>query len=1712
MPKNVEANTKITTNKEQPSSESIIQWPRLTFSPSTGDSNISSYIKGLEEAIAANFGVNYTSLIRTGKEWTPPIPKYTTVPNNHPDYLFYKDLRKSLINNYASELQRASTVNQKLYGIIWVTLSRESKYAIERLPEWTQVAAPPEEQPAEVAQDPVQPANDADEQPEEPERRPRRRRGGQGRGERAGRGRGRGRGRNQPAAVNENEDEDGGDGRGGGNENQLPPGPIIPNPPASELHPVYSMSTSVVHTLEQLWEAILRTHIIAPSGPRKASNDIFQATESYRSTKMDNKESLSSFKERFIFALKRVTIIGGTPEAEGIATTRFIKALDPARFAEFWKDLDTSVTMGGRSPPRTIEEAFQLAYDSLVKVNTTFRYSNVNESQVLLTDAKSKGKDKNNKGYKGSRPQHHPSNKHKNNDKDTKKNHNKGKEKNGKNNNNNNKSSKKGEQRGDVTCYFCGRLGHFQSDCLSYKAAQAFSKKRHEQNQDEAHGEGPRNRVSWGPPPDRDRGKTPQDGRGTDRSTSFVTNNRRFIDSDEEDEESSVLMTNEADEDHTGYVILDGASSTNIIKDRHLLTNIRPAPRPLSISGITDGPSIVTREIGDLPYFGVCYFDERASANVLCQAKIEDKFKIDYRQGKYFKVQVNEDIIVKFRRQGMKYVCPNFVFTKLTGDVNESTGETDEHAKVHSTSERNEFTEEQPERARKRKNPPVSVPDPPSVDQVLKPHPKRVLETLKLQRNMGYPALSSMRGYVSKGNILNIPITSKHVEEAIAATNGKTTEEMKGKAQPNRLSLPKTITTQVGSKLITLNIDVMFLNSHAFLITVSEPIYYTTSSYLRKRTWSDLGTELMRVISAYVGKGHLVTKVRSDNEGCVVASKQILELKGIEVDLTDPESHVFIVESKIRWIKERSRTILHSTHYEPPDAIIPWLPRFVVFCLNIVPKSRTGLIPREELTGLKVDAKRDIRACWGDIVELYKTPKIMNSMQERSVTCIALAPTGNSTGSWFFLSLATGMVIKGYRWEERKYDELALKSIIEINKKPRIDKETSQRSEESPSDLIIERPERFSKSEESTKDNEKEEPNQRTNQEAEEPKEKEIGEEKQENQEPSPRQRQLFENPENPISGFQPPVNRFGMAEFSASQRPLNIGVSDEADFEKVGSYYFNSLFPSESLCQTSCFNIKVSDALKKFPKLAEAAIRSKIDQMVQKKVFIPINLSEVPVGEKSSRIYSSMFLKEKFHPDGSLKKLKARLVAGGNMQDRSLYDENSISSPTASVPAVLIVSALGADQGQIITSIDFPGAYLNADIGEAIIYMTLDPNVSRIYCDLFPEAKRFLSKNGRITVRLLKALYGCLESGRLWFNNLVQALLEYGFVQNRKDPCIFNLFISSDVCLTVCLYVDDLLVVSPTECVLNDFISFLRHRYKDLTINRGKTHNYLGMNMEFGARCVRVSMDSHVKDVIQSYQSLFRRELPSRVPSSPSTADLFTVPEESSPLGGADRDAFHTVVAKILFIAKRVRPDVLAPVSFLSGRVRDPTESDQAKLERLITYIHHTSSAGIKLDVYGGGRPEVTAWVDSSFGTHLNGAGQTGYVVTLGGGPIMASSAKQKHVTTSSGECELAGLYDGSTGVIWTRDFLIEQGYKVGPARILHDNTSAITLAKKGFSSSKRSRHFHVKHLFIADRIKDGEIDLEYCEGKKMRADILTKGISGKGFSELARDMMNDR
>jgi hypothetical protein len=69
--------------------------------------------------------------------------------------------------------------------------------------------------------------------------------------------------------------------------------------------------------------------------------------------------------------------------------------------------------------------------------------------------------------------------------------------------------------------------------------------------------------------------------------------------------------------------------------------------------------------------------------------------------------------------------------------------------------------------------------------------------------------------------------------------------------------------------------------------------------------------------------------------------------------------------------------------------------------------------------------------------------------------------------------------------------------------------------------------------------------------------------------------------------------------------------------------------------------------------------------------------------------------------------------------------------------------------------------------------------------------------RDGRVTVKLNKALYGCVQSARLWYNYLSKFLLTIGFTPNPVDPCVFNRTTSTGKQTTLAIHVDDGLTTS---------------------------------------------------------------------------------------------------------------------------------------------------------------------------------------------------------------------------------------------------------------------------------------------------------------------------
>jgi hypothetical protein len=216
----------------------------------------------------------------------------------------------------------------------------------------------------------------------------------------------------------------------------------------------------------------------------------------------------------------------------------------------------------------------------------------------------------------------------------------------------------------------------------------------------------------------------------------------------------------------------------------------------------------------------------------------------------------------------------------------------------------------------------------------------------------------------------------------------------------------------------------------------------------------------------------------------------------------------------------------------------------------------------------------------------------------------------------------------------------------------------------------------------------------------------------------------------------------------------------------------------------------------------------------------------------------------------------------------------------------------------------------------------------------------------------------------------------------------------------------------------------------------------------------------------------------------------------------------FLSATMKLMFLAKRGRPDVLTSVAFLSTRANFATSGDCSKLHTVIGYLANTKDLLLTLEASS--LTSMICSVDSSYGVHSMGKSHTGVAISLGKGTVSAASSKQKIVAKSSCEAELIGISDGLSPIIWVRDFMICQGYKMGPAALLQDNQATIRLAHRGKPGTIKTRHIHIRYFFITDRISNGEIVVDYCPTDETVSDMLTKPLQGSKFIYLRSILLN--
>ena len=623
-----------------------------------------------------------------------------------------------------------------------------------------------------------------------------------------------------------------------------------------------------------------------------------------------------------------------------------------------------------------------------------------------------------------------------------------------------------------------------------------------------------------------------------------------------------------------------------------------------------------------------------------------------------------------------------------------------------------------------------------------------------LLAKMGFPSARNAIDIATRGTKFDVTARDFAVAEDIY---GKDIATMKGKTK-KRVSICADITVSAAVVQVeeVLSIDVMFVDGVPSLIGLATPLDLTMAVTLSAfdsaqgpRSTAVVKKGIDGFIATLTSRNFVTRMILSDSEGAVGKIKKDLNMLGIEVDISGAGGHVARIERKIQTVKERLRAYI--AHQLPFTLTYLGVAMLVLFCVSrlnyqVSSVSGSGESPRVMFSGRQTDGKIDSRAGFGEYAQCT-VPNTNNTMESRMEDCIVMLPTENRTGSVKMMSISAGKLITRDQFKIlpmpyyiiTRLDDMATAEGRKLLRRfkmvynvegglRRTEEPTYLRPTQDPAGnmdpVVTASPYSLLDMDEGEREEYQFDPAMVNDimgypEDYDAPivpggqfnmQDLDVGElEEFSAVEPGEYHHADASLPCAPPGNTQTSVNTNVSTTYS-SETGANLG---ETYGDHDVALYADRTSHIESVSEERAMNITVKEALKSRGEEAKRVIKKELKQMLDKRVWTPMHVSKLSATEKRSIMRSQMFLKEKYLPTEKFEKLKARLVAGGNRQDKDLYDD--ISSPTVSTSAVMMVFAVAAFENRKGSVMDIRGAFLNAKTGKAVVYMRLDPTMSSI-------------------------------------------------------------------------------------------------------------------------------------------------------------------------------------------------------------------------------------------------------------------------------------------------------------------------------------------------------------------------------------------------------------
>jgi hypothetical protein len=202
---------------------------------------------------------------------------------------------------------------------------------------------------------------------------------------------------------------------------------------------------------------------------------------------------------------------------------------------------------------------------------------------------------------------------------------------------------------------------------------------------------------------------------------------------------------------------------------------------------------------------------------------------------------------------------------------------------------------------------------------------------------------------------------------------------------------------------------------------------------------------------------------------------------------------------------------------------------------------------------------------------------------------------------------------------------------------------------------------------------------------------------------------------------------------------------------------------------------------------------------------------------------------------------------------------------------------------------------------------------------------------------------------------------------------------------------------------------------------------------------------------------------------------------------------SYRSIIGMLLYLSNDTRPDIAYAVSQVARFCHSPKKSDASAVKTLVRYMHRTSKMG--MNVKPTGTMDVDCYVNADLaGLHgrdpdrstSSAKSQAGYIITLGGCPILWKSHLQSEILLSTLEAKYSALSSTMRTLLPLRSMLLEivAGVKLPhtftstiKCQVFKNNNGALLFLAVSQRITNCNKYLQVKWHFFWQQVRDDTV-----------------------------------